>query len=382
MKQSESWDVIVIGAGIAGISIASNLSKDANVLVLECEESPMVHSTSRSAAMHIESYTDDPMEHFIRASRPFFVTPPTEFCNTPLSSSRGTLTIGYKDQHLDLKKLHTKQTGCKLLTADDLQDRVSAIRAENYSGGILDNRSLDIDVNQLCQSYLRSFRENAGKLRCNVAVKGLQQHSDLWTLETNVGSFTTPIVINACGAWCDEIAEKALDAPIGLVPYRRTVAIVEFEKPANRDWPMTENLNGDWYAAPQGEWMLISLNEETPMPPCDVWPEDIDVATAIDNFQQEFDLGEVVKVVRSWAGLRTFSPDRQPVVGFDQRAKGFFWLAGQGGSGIHSAPALSNAAAALITGNVYPDWMNISANIIDNLSPDRFVDKSMCNFNV
>jgi D-arginine dehydrogenase len=135
---------------------------------------------------------------------------------------------------------------------------------------------------------------------------------------------------------------------------------------------MLVDLGETWYAHPEGEWMMISLSEETPMQPCDAWPEDIDVATAIDNFQQAIDLGEVTKVIRSWAGLRTFAPDRHPVVGFDESTDGFFWLAGQGGSGIHSAPALAVAAGSLITANTYPEWLTIEPELVAELSPNRF----------
>jgi D-arginine dehydrogenase len=372
MNNSTEYDAVVIGAGVAGISVAALLSDDLRVALLETESAPMVHSTSRSAAMLIENYGGSAMEKYIRGSRRFFVNPPAHFCEAPLASPRGALVLAETGQESALDHLLQSQTGVELLSVADLQQRIAAIRTDKIVGGVLESTAMDLDVEQLCQGYLRVLKRNDGTLVCSAPVVQLNKQHDLWRITTAAGNFSAPIVINAAGAWADEIAEMARHTRIGLVPCRRTAAIVAFEKKPDRYWPMLSNFNETWYARPEGEWMMVSLSEETPVLPCDAWPEDIDVATAIDNFQQLLDMGEVTKLVRSWAGLRTFAPDRHPVVGFDQHADGFFWLAGQGGSGIHSAPALATAAAALITGNSYPEWLNVAPEVIEELSPNRF----------
>ncbi len=375
MNNPATYDVIVIGAGVVGIAVASVLSNDLRVLILERETVPMYHSTSRSAAMLIESYGGSAMEQFIRGSRPFFVNPPAGFCDAPLASPRGIVTLAKIGQEALLKQAFAGQTGSDLMSIAALQQRIPAIRAGKFTGGLLDENAMDLDVDQLCQGYLRQFKQLGGELVCGAEVKQIQRRQGLWTVGSSAGDYSAPRLINAAGAWADDVAKMAQLTGLGLLPHRRTAAIVAFEQPAGRDWPMIGDFDETWYGRPEGEWMMVSLAEETPMQACDAWPDDIDVATGIDNFQQALDLGEVTKVVRSWAGLRTFSPDRHPVVGFDPRQEGFFWLAGQGGSGIHSAPALTHAAASLITGNTFPEWLKVDTALITSLSPRRFMDK-------
>ncbi len=372
MNCPNSYDVVVIGAGIAGISVSAVLSSELRVVLLESESAPMYHSTSRSAAMLIENYGGSAMEKYIRGSRPFFVNPPDGFCDAPLSAPRGVLVLAETGQEIALDRLLYSQVGVELMSVAEIRQRIPAIRGEKIVGGVLDPGAMDLDVDRLCQGYLREFRHNGGSLVCSAQVKQMHRRNDQWRLETGAGEYRAPIVINAAGAWVDDIAEMAGRARLGLTPHRRTAAIVEFEKMPGRDWPMLSNINESWYARPEGEWMMVSLSDETPTQACDARPEDIDVATGIDNFQQILDLGEVDKIVRSWAGLRTFAPDRHPIVGFDSQADGFFWLAGQGGSGIHSAPALAIAAASLITGAAYPEWQKLAPELIEELSPKRF----------
>ena len=371
MSSSTSYDVVVIGGGIAGISISAVLSNDMRVLMLENESVPMYHSTSRSAAMLIENYGGSAMERFIRASRPFFVNPPDEFCTAPLSSSRGVLTMAEVGRETELQRFYHACKGVERLSADELQQRVANLVPGKFTGGVLDSTALDLEVDQFCQAYLRQFRRHSGNMVCNARVTAMHRKDGQWKVKTESDEYCAPLIVNAAGAWADDVAAMAQATRLGLVPHRRTAAVVAFEKAPHREWPMLGDLDETWYAHPEGEWMMISLCEETPMQPCDAWPEDIDVATAIDNFQQAIDLGEVTKVIRSWAGLRTFAPDRHPVIGFDESTEGFFWLAGQGGSGIHSAPALAVAAPSLINANTYPEWLTIEPELIAELSPIR-----------
>lgn len=372
MNNSTSYDAVVIGAGIAGISVAAELSSTMRVALLEGESAPMYHSTSRSAAMLSENYGGSVMQRYVRCSRPFLENPPEGFCDSPLISPRGVLVLAEIGQEIALEHMSHSQMQVELLSAAEVVERVPAINSEKIIGGVFEPTAMDLDVDQLCQGYLREFKRNGGVLVCSAQVKQMRKLRGQWQIETGAGDYKAPIVVNAAGAWADDVAQMAQRAPLGLTPHRRTAAIVEFEKTPGRDWPMLGNYDETWYARPQGEWLMVSLSDETPMKACDAWPEDIDVATSIENFQQLVDLGEVTRVVRSWAGLRTFAPDRHPILGFDSQADGFFWLAGQGGSGIQSAPALANAAAALIAGTSYPDWLDLVPELIGELSPDRF----------
>lgn len=372
MSKPASYDVVVIGGGIAGISISAVLSKDMHVVMLEGESAPMYHATSRSSAMLIENYGGSIMEQFVRASRPFFIDPPHGFCNSPLAGSRGWLTLAKVGQEAELKQLYQASKGVEWLSECELYQRISNLIPGIFRAGILESTALDLDVDQFCQAYLRQFRHCSGRVVCDARVTAMHRRDGKWQVNTENGEYRAPLIVNAAGAWADEVAAMAQLGGVGLVPYRRTSAVVAFEQVPNQAWPMLADLDETWYAHPEGEWMMISLCEETAMEPCDAWPEDIDVATAVDNFQQAVDLGEVTKLVRSWAGLRTFAPDRHPVVGFDETTEGFFWLAGQGGSGIHSAPALAVVAGSLITANAYPEWLNIEPEYVMALSPSRF----------
>jgi D-arginine dehydrogenase len=372
MSEPAPYDAIVIGGGIAGISISAVLSKDLRVVMLERESVPMYHSTSRSAAMLIENYGGRVMEQFVRASRPFFVDPPEEIRGASLAGPRGWITLARPGQESELERFYRASKGTEWLSGVELCQRISPLVPGRFSAGVLDPSALDLDVDQLCQAYLRQFRHSNGKLVCNARVMAMHRRDGQWRVKTENDEYRAPLIVDAAGAWADDVAAMAQIRCLGLIPYRRTAAIVAFERAPDPEWPMLGDLDETWYAHPEGEWMMVSLSEETAVQPCDAWPEDIDVATAIDNFQQAIDLGEVTKLVSSWAGLRTFAPDRHPVVGFEGSTEGFFWFAGQGGSGIHSAPGLAEAAAALITANTYPEWFSIESDYVTALAPNRF----------
>ncbi|MEM7294800.1 MAG: FAD-binding oxidoreductase, partial [Pseudomonadota bacterium] len=240
-----------------------------------------------------------------------------------------------------------------------------------FIGAILEPGAADIDVDQLCQAYTRQLRANGGEIRCGAEVSAIARDDAYWTIETRAGTFNAGLVVNAAGAWADPIAEMAGVARLGLIPHRRSAAIVEFERNLDRDGPMHGNYGETWYAKPEGDWLMVSLADETPMEPCDAWAEDLDIATAIDNFQQSVDTGEVERMVRSWAGLRTFAADRIPVVGFDAKVPDFYWLAGQGGSGIHAGPALAEQAAAEILKREVAEWAQVDTAYSAQVSPTR-----------
>ncbi|MEM7207178.1 MAG: FAD-binding oxidoreductase [Pseudomonadota bacterium] len=372
MPKTANYDVVVVGAGVAGLSIAALLSKTQRVVILERESAPMYHSTSRSAALLIENYGGDVMEQFIRGSRPFLENPPTGFCDSPILKPRGVLNLVTHDNAADFDNMSSSYQSIDVLTPEDLREWYPYVQSEKFVGAVLEKTAMDLDVDVLCQAYLRQCKSNGGELVCNAGVETISKSGDVWQVKTTDGVFKAPLMVNAAGAWADELAKLAGAKPLDLIPHRRSAAIVEFKTKLDSSGPMLADSAETWYAKPEGDWLMVSLADETPVPPCDIWPEDIDIATAIDNFQQAVDVGEVLRLVQTWAGLRTFAPDRHPVVGFDASVDGFFWLAGQGGSGIHAGPALAESAARLITGASPPDWFVISDAAIESLSPKRF----------
>ena len=368
-----SADALILGAGIAGLSIAAELSRDMRVLVLEREWVPAYHSTSRSAAMLIESYGGAVMEHFISASRSFFVNPPQNFSPVPLSRPRGLILLAEAGQESELAEACRTQHSVQELTIEQLLKRVPVVRESMVCGAMAEDTALDLDVDALCQGYQRQIKSNAGHLVCGASVSAVQQALNLWQVDCGGRCYKAPLLVNATGAWADKTARMAGLPPVGLVPHKRSAAVVEFSRAADREWPMIANLIGEnWYARPEGEWLMVSLADETPMEPYDAWADDLDIAEAIDNMQRMLEIGEVRKLVRSWAGLRTFAGDRQPVVGFEPLADGFFWFAGQGGSGIHAAPALASTAAKMIVGGSSAEGPGLPNGLREQISPARF----------
>ncbi|MFT5115724.1 MAG: D-arginine dehydrogenase [Parasphingorhabdus sp.] len=372
MNKENQYDVIVVGAGIAGISLAAVLSENLKVLLLDKESQPMFHSTSRSAALLIENYGGDIVENFIRASRPFLEYPPESFSEFGFLKRRGVLNLTVPGEEAAFKHMGETFNGVEVLTPPQLSERFPLLREECFIGGVLDANAMDLDVDLLCQAYLRQMRKNNGALVCGKEVHSLQRIDGLWKVVAGGNEYSAPLVANCAGAWCDDLAEKAGARRLGLVPHRRSAAMVEFENKPDPAWPMMASHSETWYAKPQGEYMMVSLADQTPVAACDIWPEGIDIATGIDNFQQVTNVGEVKQLIHAWAGLRTFAPDKHPVVGFDPEVEGFFWLGGQGGSGIHAGPALAECAKALICNNELPDWMRLDKAFIEALSPSRF----------
>ncbi|WP_370300871.1 NAD(P)/FAD-dependent oxidoreductase, partial [Pseudooceanicola sp.] len=233
--------------------------------------------------------------------------------------------------------------------------RIPLLRPDHCAAGLFDASAADIDVAALHQHYLKSFRAAGGQICTGAEVLALAQGGAGWQVETGSGVFSAAIVVNAAGAWADEIAQRAGLAPRGLVPKRRTAMIIAApEGTATERWPMVIDVDEQFYLKPEAGKFLISPADETPSPPCDAQPEEIDVAICVDRIERAFDM-RVHRIESKWAGLRSFLPDGNPLAGYDPAAPGFFWLAGQGGYGIQTAPALARAAAALINDVSLPD---------------------------
>lgn len=329
--------IIIVGAGMAGASLAAALAGEADVTLLEAESRPGYHATGRSAAFWSESYGGPLVRPLTSASAPFLA-------EHGLIKRRGAIHLADATGAAALDALAAAFPD--LLTPLDraaLDAAIPGLRA-GWERGFAEPSCADIDVAGLHALYLRgaAIITGARLLRAERAGR--------WRIETTAGAFEADILVNAAGAWADEVATLAGEAPLGIRPYRRTIAQLRIEPPAPADLPLVIDAAGRFYFKPEaGGRLWLSPNDETPALPCDCAPEEIDVALAIDRLESVVDW-RVDAVERKWAGLRSFAPDRLPVYGFSASGRGFFWCAGQGGFGIQTAPAAARLAADLLLG--------------------------------
>ena len=367
-------DIAVIGGGIAGASVGAVLAATHKVVVLEREAFPGMHSTGRSAALFSEIYGGEPVRALSRASRDFLFSPPAGFVDSPIVRPRGALHLASTSQLPALEALCAlPDVGASMrrLSAAEALAQCPILRPDYVAGGALETASADVDVDVLHQGWLRQLKARGGALIVNAEVLDLRPEAGGWKINTENSTIRARIVVNAAGAWADEIAKLAQVAPIGLEPRRRTAMIVDAPEGSNSDaWPMVIDIDEQFYFRPDAGALLLSPCDETPSPPCDAQPEEWDIAMAVDRVGAATTL-EVRRIRRSWAGLRSFVPDRNPVVGFAPDAPGFFWLAGQGGYGIQTAPAMARLAAALVSGAGVPQDLARHGVNAANLHPSR-----------
>jgi len=370
-----SADVVIIGGGIAGAGAAYEIAAFADVVLLERESICGYHSTARSAASFSENYGHPVVRRLAIASRAFLQDPPQGFVEHPLLSPRGILTIARHDQvALLAAKLRTAQTlmpDAIELSVDDALSRVPVLRRDYVAGAFLEPRSMDVDVQGLHQGFLSGAKARGMKLVTAADVSRIEFHHGRWNIVTGQGVFSAPILINAAGAWADAVAQSAGVRSLGLVPKRRTAFMIP--APARFDiraWPLVDDVGEEFYFKPDAGQLLVSPSDETPVPPSDAVPDDLDVAMGVDRLERATTLN-VQRVARAWAGLRTFASDGVPVAGFDGSAPGFFWLAGQGGYGIKISPSLSRVCAALIRDGELPEDLVRSGLSAAELSPRR-----------
>lgn len=367
-------DFIVIGAGIAGAGVAYELSVSAPVIVVEGESQPGFHATGRSAALFSEIYGNAPVRALSRASREFLHSPPSGFVEQPLLKARGSVYLANDAESRafdDLQAAADVQRLTRVLTPDEALSLVPILKPEWTQRVMFEEGSHDVDVHALHQGYLRGMKERGAKLVLSKAVTSIERTASGWRVIAGDESFTAPVVIDAAGAWADDIAELAGVPRIGVEPRRRTALLVDPPAGVNVDaWPMVLDVADTFYFKPDAGKLLLSPADETPCAPCDAQPDDLDVAIAVDRVEQATTM-TITQVRHRWAGLRTFARDRSPVIGFEPRADGFFWLAGQGGYGIQSAPGASRFAAALALRARIPDEPDF-AGIEPLVSPARF----------
>jgi D-arginine dehydrogenase len=376
VSTSKNYDFIIVGAGMAGASCAYFLAEKGSVLLLEMEAQPGYHTTGRSAALFAPSYGNAQIRGLSVGGQPFFFEPPEGFCENPLLTPRGALFIAREDQMGLMDELYedvsTLLDSVSRLSTKEVCELVPVIRENYVAGGLLDSGSLDMDVHSIHHGFLRGAKSGGTELVQNARVESLVRDGDAWTVTANGETYSGKVVINAAGAWCDQLADIAGAKRVGLVPKRRTGII--FDGPEDipfSDWPAFVDMDEEFYARPESGGMMGSPADETPMEPCDVQPEELDIAIAIDRLQTATTL-EIKRVKRSWAGLRSFVADKTPVVGFDPEVEGFFWLAGQGGYGIQTAPSMGRVSASLASGGDIPDDLKTLGVSADELSPKRF----------
>jgi D-arginine dehydrogenase len=370
-----AFDIAVIGAGIAGASAAFELARSHSVLILEMEDAPGYHTTGRSAAFFSQAYGAAAMRALTSASLSFYANPPPGFAEHPLLRESGAMYIARSDQHAELDALERAIANSDLVERRDAGFAIGkvGVLAKDYVAECLwEPGAQEIDVHALHHGYLRGARQRGAQLLCGAKLTSAERGAGRWALTTSAGKFAASVIVNAAGAWGDQIAQLAGAAPLGLRPLRRTACIIPAPPGAEiRRWPLVIDVDEEFYFKSDAGNILLSPADETPSEPCDVAPEDIDIAVAVDRFERATTL-RVERVLRSWAGLRTVTGDRTLALGFDAAVEGFFSLVGQGGQGIQSAPAAARCVAALIRGEDLPDDVIALGVSAAALSPRRF----------
>ena len=373
----QQFDVAVIGAGIAGVSCAYWLAREARVIILEREHVPAYHTTGRSAALYTETYGSAAVRAITVVSGRFYRAPPAGFAEGALLSPRGALFIGRASEREAMDEAHA--TFSALVSTVRRTDKAETlarhplVRADWVDGGIWEPDAEDMDVAAIHGGFLRGARAQGAELRLNAEVAHLERRNGLWHIGLGDGTeIVVARVVNAAGAWCDVIGGLAGAAPISLVPKRRTA--FTFDAPAGLDiarLPIVVDMNESFYFKPEVGQFLGSPADETPSPPCDAQPEELDLAIAIDRIEQAMSFG-VGRLHSKWAGLRSFVADKTLVAGWAAAAPGFFFLAGQGGYGIQTGEAAGRLAASLALGKGLPT--DIAALGVNEaaLSPARF----------
>ena len=366
--------VVVIGGGIAGASAAYALAEHETgptVTLIEAEPQLAHHTTGRSAALYIENYGTGPTRTLTKASRNYFHEPPTGLADGPLLEPRGVLMVARPDQEAifeqSLRDGQAVNPDIGEIAVAEAVELFPVLRGELLSRAMLEPGASGIDVGGLHQSFVRGLRRRGAEVSLSTRAESLTPDGDGWRVGTSDGRLAADIVVNAAGAWGDEIARRAGVEPVGLQPLRRTAFMIDrpVELPATA--PLTAEIEHErWYLKPDGAQILCSPADETPSEPCDAKPEEIDIARAIDDINAATTLG-IRSVRSSWAGLRTFAPDRTMVIGRDPEHPSFVWCVGQGGTGIQTAPAAGQLTADLaIDGETSLD-IDLAA-----ITPDRF----------
>ena len=368
-----STDVLIVGAGIAGASLAAALASHRDVLLIEAEDTPGYHATGRSAAFWHETYGGPLVQPLSTASFGLLRDPPAEFSDHGFLSPRAALNLGRRDESAVVDAFTTeflaKGVDIERVAGAEVERIVPGIRPE-WSEAAYEGACSDIDVGALHTAYLRMAKRAGAQLATRAGLTSARRTEQGWTVQLGAETVRANIIVNAAGAWADRVAMLCGAAPLGIQPYRRTIVQLRLGVPVPASLPLVIHVGGSFYFKGESEGRVwLSPHDETPSEPCDAAPEELDVAIAIDRLQQVVDW-PIAAVERKWAGLRSFAPDRLPVFGTDSRVPGFYWCAGQGGFGIQTSPAIAALLAAEL-GAASPEGA-IAAVDAAPFAPSRF----------
>jgi D-arginine dehydrogenase len=373
----QDFDFAIVGAGIAGVSAAYHLAPHARVIVLEREHVAAYHTTGRSAALHSETYGSAEIRAITVASGRFYRKPPPGFADHPLLTPRGALIAGRADQRAALQKAAADYArlvpSVRWLDPAETLSRQPLLKAEAAAGGAIFEEAEDMDVAAIHGGFLKGARAAGAVLRLDAEIVTLERRNGIWKIGLSDGeSVAAANVVNAGGAWADVLAGLAGAAPVGLMPKRRTA--FTFDAPSGLDlahMPMAIDFDETWYFKPEVGQFLGSPADETPSPPCDAQPEEMDIAIAVERIETATTL-KIRRIKNKWAGLRSFVADKNLVVGYDPVIEGLFWLAGQGGYGIQTGESAGRLAASLALGGGMPGDIAGLGVSEAALSPARF----------
>jgi D-arginine dehydrogenase len=369
------YDTAIIGGGIAGASLAHFLGGQRSVLMLEREAFHGYHASGRSAAEFTRRFHAPLVGKLAVASAEFLMSPPEGFADVPLLIPRGNLLVANAEKagHLNAVFEQESKSGLELIpqSVEDAMSRVPFLNPDYVKAAFLDPDCYDVEAETLLQGFVKSARRSGTEIKTSCEFLSARHNGENWQLETSLGSFAATILVNASGAWADTVAAIAGIKSIGLTPYRRTVITVD--RPDGIEaasLPEVNEIDEVWYFKPDAGRLLVSPADATPSEPCDAQPEELDIAYAMYYLEEATSLRPQAPASK-WAGLRTFAPDRLPVVGFDKSQPAFFWLAGQGGYGIQSSPALGQFAADLLLKQNISDNLRKSGLSGSEFRPDR-----------
>jgi D-arginine dehydrogenase len=372
---ARTCDFLVVGGGIAGASAAYALSAHGKVCLVEQESQLGYHSTARSAAVHSSAYGPATWQAITTASRSFLVDTPDGFSHAPLTKPLGALFLAKPEEEQELRQqaadLDRQGVGYSLITPAEASRLSPCVRMEPFSLALYEPDCVDLDASALLHGYLRAARSQGAEVISNAELKAAKRRSGIWRIDLARELIEARVLVNAAGAWVDLIAERAGLPRRGLRPLRRTV--ITFDPPAGHDvsrWPMTFDVAETWYFKPEGRQIMMSPTDLTPSEPVDAQPEQFDIAVAIDRIETVTTM-KVGRLNSRWAGLRTFAPDHEAVIGADPVEPSFVWYAGQGGNGVMASPAGAAICAAAATGGSLPASVARLGLTSDMIAPGR-----------
>mgnify|MGYP003299656718 FL=1 len=371
----------VIGGGIAGASAAYHLLKADNtldIILVEAEDQLGYHTTGRSAALLLENDGTQSTRSIVKASVDFLLNPPEGLTENVFVIPRDVMHIATIEQSASVDRLLEENSSGRIPTKEisksEAKKRFPALREEGLDRVVVDEGAGDIDVHCLHQAYLNYFRKNGGKIKTSTRIDSATKSGNSWSLETKTEQISVDAIVNAAGAWGDQVASRAGVEPIGLQPKRRTAFTVNSNEPDLQEWGMIADIDLRFYCKPDGKQLLCSLAEENPSEPCDAKHDEADVALAIERINAATTL-DIRSVQTAWTGLRTFAPDRSMVIGSDSDDHSFFWCVGQGGTGIMTSPGAGRLLADLLTAGSPSEHFDKTGLKHEDVSPDRFRKK-------